>query len=400
MRRRALALAALAAAAVARADASHGPAAHGAGAAGGHALRQRDGLGASAAVDEAGRLLVVYRSGDRLVVRRSPDRGRTWEEPRPVTAEPEAAEADSDARPKIALGRGGEVYVTWTRPLGRPFTGEIRFARSLDGGETFSAPRTVHSDGQEIGHRFDALAVDASGGVVVAWLDKREAVAAARAGGPRYAGAALYAVRSADRGATFGPERKVTDHACECCRIAIRPLADGTVALLWRHVFEPGIRDHALAVLGPGGVPGPVRRATSDGWAVDACPHHGPSLVALEDGALQAVWFTRGPQREGVHTGRLGPGGPSRVRKVGGAAAAHADLAAAGSRLALAWKEFDGERTRLRALLSADGGESWSGRELGATSGPSAQPVVLPVGGGFLVFWNTRDEPLRVEELR
>jgi hypothetical protein len=359
---------------------------------------RRDGLGASAAVDVSGQLLAVYLEGDRLVVRRSEDEGRTWQAPHPVTAAPEAAEADADSRPKIAVGRGGEVYVTWTHPLGRPFTGEVRFARSLDGGETFSAARTVHADRQEVGHRFDALAVDAAGRVVVAWLDKRSQ-AAARAAEVGHPGAALYVVRSDDRGATFGPERKVADHTCECCRIAIRPLSDGSVALLWRHVFDPGIRDHALAVLGADGSPGPVRRATFDGWAIDACPHHGPSLASLEDGGLQAVWFTRGPHRDGVYTGRLGPGGPTGLRTVGGPAAAHADLATAGRKVAIAWKEFDGERTQLRALVSGDGGETWAERELGSTGGPSGQPLVLAHGRRFLVFWPTQEKPLRVEAI-
>jgi hypothetical protein len=357
----------------------------------------REGLGASAAIDARGRLFAVRREGERLVLQRSTDAGRTWDAPRFVTAAPEPAEADSDSRPKVALGRGGEVYVTWTRPLSRPFTGEIRFARSLDGGETFSAARTVHAEDPEVGRRFDALAVDAAGRVVVAWLDKRDREAA-RARGEPYAGAALYVVRSEDRGATFGPERKLADHACECCRIAVRPLGDGTVALLWRHVFEPGIRDHALAVLGADGVPGPVRRATVDDWAIDACPHQGPSLAAVE-GGLQAVWFTRGPVREGVYTGRLGPEGPTRIRRVGGPAAAHGDLASDGRRLAVAWKEFDGERTRLRALVSGDAGETWTERELASTGGPSGQPQVLVQGGRFLAFWHTREERLLVEAI-
>lgn len=391
MRVRILLLAALALAPIAGAGADE-PRSHGSG----HA--PRDGLGASVAIDQAGRLFAVRREEGRLVLQRSSDRGRTWDAPRAVTAVPEMAEADSDSRPKVALGPEGEVYVTWTHPLSKPFTGEIRFARSLDGGVTFSTPRTVNADGLEVGHRFDALAVDASGRVVVAWLDKRD-VEAARARGERYAGAAMYVVRSEDRGATFGPERKVADHACECCRIAIRPLADGGVALLWRHVFEPGIRDHALAVLGADGVPSPVRRATFDDWAIDACPHQGPSLVAIE-GALQAVWFTRGPQREGVFTGRLGAGGGvTRLRQVGGPAAAHADLAAVGRRLAVAWKEFDGERTRLRALVSGDAGETWSERELASTGGSSGQPQVLVHGDRFLVFWHTREKPLLVEAI-
>jgi hypothetical protein len=348
-------------------------------------------------VGPAGVVWAVHRQAGRLVVQRSSDDGRSWGAARPVTAEPEAAEADGDSRPKIAVGKGGELYVTWTRPLSRPYSGEVRFARSLDGGESFSPPRTVHSDRQETGHRFDALAVDTAGRVVVAWLDKRDLLRAQAEGRP-YRGAALYLVRSDDRGATFGPERKVADQACECCRIALLPRPDGSTMLLWRQVFEGGVRDHAVAVLGDDGLPGQVARATRDGWAIDACPHHGPSLAA-GDPEPWAVWFTRGPVREGVFAASLGGSGVREPRPVGGAAAAHADAAASGRRLAIAWKEFDGERTRLRALVSEDGGGAFAERELGATAGASGQPFVLRRGDGFLVFWNTRERPLRVEAI-
>jgi hypothetical protein len=87
--------------------------------------------------------------------------------------------------------------------------------------------------------------------------------------------------------------------------------------------------------------------------------HHGPAPARDGDGTLHAVWFTQGPGREGVWYGRLREGGVGGARRVGGDAAAHADLAASGTRLAVAWKEYDGQRTALRALTSADGGRSW-----------------------------------------
>jgi hypothetical protein len=358
------------------------------------------GLGASAAFDAGGVLWAVAREGKHVVVRRSADLGRAWSQAAPVNAAPEDVGADGDARPKIAVGPGGEIYVTWTKPLSKPYTGDIRFARSLDGGRSFSAPLTIHTDRQEITHRFDSVAVNRSGQVFVVWIDKRDGVAAAKAKAGAYRGAAVYFAVSDDRGASFRGDFKLADHSCECCRIALVPRDDGSVLAMWRHVFSPNIRDHALARMQPDGRAGEVVRATFDDWRIDVCPHHGPSLAADAAGRLHAVWFSQGPGHAGVFYGRLGEGRVEGERRVGGETAEHADLAANGRRIAVAWKEFDGQRSQLRAMLSEDGGTTWRDRGVAATAGASDQPRVLERQGRFYVFWNTRQEPFSVYPLQ
>lgn len=355
-------------------------------------------LGAGAAFDGQGVLWAVHKVSGHIAVRRSGDLGRSWANPVLVTAAPEPTDAGGDSRPKIATGPGGELYLTWTRPLSRPYTGEVRFSRSIDGGRTFSAPVVVHRDRQEITHRFDALAVGVGGRIFVAWVDRRDGVAAAARGEP-YRGAAIYFAVSEDRGATFRGDFKVADHSCECCRIALVARPDGTVAAFWRHIFEPNIRDHAVATLLPDGTVAGMRRATFDDWRIDACPHHGPGLGEEDGGPLHAVWFSAAPGGGGVFYGRLREGGIDGLRRVGGETAEHADLAVAGRRVGVAWKEFDGERTRLRGMVSEDAGATWTGCELGSTEGPSDHPHLLAFGGRFYVLWNTRDEPLTVVAL-
>jgi hypothetical protein len=281
----------------------------------------------------------------------------------------------------------------------KPYTGEIRFARSLDGGRTFSTPVIVHRDRQEITHRFDSIVVNPKGQVIVAWIDKRDLVATAAAKGPAYRGAAVYFAVSDDRGTSFRGDYKLADNSCECCRIALVCHDDGGVTALWRHIFEPNIRDHALAQFSSDGKAGPVRRASFEDWKIDACPHHGPALAEDARHRLHAVWFSAAPQNQGVFYGRLRDGNVEARRRIGGEAAVHADIAVNGNSVAIAWKEFDGENTRLRSLVSKDGGEHWLEHTLSATPGSSDHPRVLAFGGNFHVFWNTRDKPLSVTPL-
>ena len=353
----------------------------------------RVALGASVAFDARGVLWAVNTGDNQVLLRRSADAGASWSAPRPVNAVPEGIGAEGDARPKIALGPRGEIYVTWTKPLAKPYTGDIRFARSLDGGNTFSAPVTVHTDRQEITHRFDALTVARDGKLFIAWIDKRDMAALGKGG--QYRGAAVYYAVSDDQGASFRGDFKLADHCCECCRIAMLPRDDGSVLALWRHVFEPNVRDHAVGVMHADGRASATRRVTFDTWAVDVCPHHGPSFAADAKGRLHAVWFTQGAKREGVFYGRLrtdGEPGVDALRRVGGEAAEHADIAAAGSRVVVVWKEFDGTRANLRAMISDNNGDNWREQDLRAISGASDQPRILAREGRFYAFWNTRNE--------
>lgn len=353
-------------------------------------------LGADAAFDAQGALWAVHKVSGHIAVSRSADRGQTWSSPVLVTPAPEMTDAGGDARPKIAVAGSGEIYVTWTRPLDEPFTGEIRFSRSLDRGRTFLPPVIVHRDRQIITHRFDTMAVNDRGQLFVAWIDKRDLVAATKAGGEPYRGAAVYFAVSDDRGASFRGDYKVADHSCECCRIALTPGAAGTVVAMWRHIFAPNIRDHAIASLRPDGTAGAIQRASFDDWRLDACPHHGPSIAIDADGDAHAVWFTASTERRGIYYSRMTGDGADRLRHIGVPPAANADIATDGRRLAVTWKDIDNGRTRLRGMLSSDAGRSWDEFVLASTAGASGQPRILCHGGTFVVFWNTQETPLSV----
>lgn len=355
-------------------------------------------LGASALFAPDGQLYAVAKRGEHLLLYRSTDEGASWSAPVVVNAQPEAISADGENRPKLAFTREGALLVSWTKPLSKPNTGEIRLARAADG-EHFSVPITVHRDRAEITHRFESMLVARDGRVLLAWIDKRD-LEKAKAGKEAYRGAAIYAAVSTDGGRSFLPEKKLADHSCECCRLTSASDADGTPLFMWRHVFAPNERDHAIVRVKADGSPETLLRATFDRWKIDGCPHHGPSLAVDSDGIRHAVWFNQKDGEGRVFYGRLGAddaaGAVDGQRTVGDAHAEHADLAVAGKRVAVVWKAFDGAQAKLQAELSVDGGKTFRSLELAVSAGPSDQPRALWRGERLYAFWHTANEGMRV----
>ena len=353
----------------------------------------------TAAFDNDGNLWVAFEFGGRVYVSMAEDDFDALSAPVAVNAVAEEIDVNGENRPKIAIGPGGEVYVSWTRKLPGGFNGEIRFSRSLDGGSSFEPARTINDDGLVTGHRFETLLVDADGNVFLAWIDKRELVAA-KAAGEEYAGAAVYYSVSSDRGKTFAANREVSSHSCECCRIAASETPDGEVALFYRGIFGDNIRDHAFAMIDAGSVTKPMRRATDDDWYIEGCPHHGPAIASAGESAFDLAWFTNGGKRSGVYYARFSPedGQLKQLIPVSTAASAgHPSLVRTPGRLLLAWKEFTGERTEVRLIESVDDGRSWSGpATLASTRRDSDHPFLVAHGSNVFLAWHSSDEGLRI----
>ena len=363
---------------------------------------KRAELGISAAVDGAGTIWVASResAGDAafLALQSSSDNGRTWSPPRKLTTE--AITASGESRPKIAFSRQGEIFIAYTKPIARPHVGDIRFIRSTDGGRTFSAPTTVHAHRAVTTHSFESMIVDGEGRIFIAWVDGRDADAA-KARGERYAGSAIYYAVSDDGGAHFRGDYKVADHSCECCRIGLALNRQGNPVALWRHVFAPNVRDHALSELGANGSAAPLQRASFDDWRIDACPHQGPAHAYAADGRRHQVWFNgKEGSGGGVQYAAFAPDGarPAPV-SLGNAQASQADIAVQGARVAVAWKQFDGAATAVLARLSDDGGETWREQSPGRTAGDSGKPYLVNSADGIMLVWRTDKEGIRVMPL-
>jgi len=356
-------------------------------------------LAVTANFDEQGRLWLAAIRGQHIYVSYSDDRGVTRSVPVKVNAEPESILGDGENRPKIIV-RKGVIYVSYTQGLAKPMSGDIRFSRSTDGGKTFSAPLTVNDNREIISHRFDSMAVNGKGHVYIAWLDKREQSAAQKKG-EKYNGASVYYAMSDDGGVSFRRNVKIADHVCECCRTAMAVDIDGYPVIVWRHIYDTNIRDHALVKLD--GKMAPVR-LSHENWNIAACPHHGPSLSIAADGIYHAAWFSNAPERHGLFYAHSTDQGKtfSSPLNFGNIEAqpSRPYLLSLGSRVYLVWKEFDGESTGILGMFSGDGGKSWSAREkLASTSDVSDWPLLIGENSRVYLSWNTKNEGYRLIEM-
>lgn len=367
-----------------------------------HTEHQHSSLAVSVAFDAQGQLWRASVNGGLVQVSHSADLGKTFSKPVTVNKTPQKIGADSEARPKIAIAKQGHIYLTWTEALKKPFAGYIWFARSIDNGKTFEAPLIVHQDRSEITHRFDALNVAADGKVTVAWVDKRDLIAAKAAKKP-YDGAAIYYAVSTDNGASFNQEQKLADSSCECCRIALTNKPDGTVAALWRHVFEGSERDHMIAEIPANNVAAAPKRATYGKWKVDGCPHHGASLASGGEGAqwwgYHMAWFDGGNDEAGKQSslfyarmdGEAWVSSPAKKFGNMQKQAGHPALAAVGEQVWLVWREKDAGKSQIWLMKSSDEGKSWDDKQLVTDAlGNADYPILLQHGKQVYLVWNTQ----------
>jgi len=337
-----------------------------------------------------------------------------------VNDRPGDAAPHEQAPAQVAVGPEGAVYLLWqnnTKVPGRRFpASDLRFARSVDGGRTFSPAVTVNDDAGGIpsSHTFHDLSVAPDGTVWVSWIDSRrkDAARAARpkpATPPDAAGhghghkhgmgdeddlppSEVRVAKSTDGGRTFGPSLVVDTAPCPCCRTTLAFGPDGAVYVGWRKEYGGDVRDVVVARLGAGeaAFSAPVR-VHQDAWVFPACPHTGPSLAVDALGRVHVGWYTGREGRQGLWYARSDDGGRSfgaPVALVTGPDVPPSQVAvsADGDEVLAAWDDRAGQGGRRVALARITA----EGRMVRMDGVQGRIPALEAHRGGALLAWHDR----------
>jgi Neuraminidase (sialidase) len=154
-----------------------------------------------------GDLLLSWVAGDssdwHVYFARSPDGGATWSEPRRVTDRAHDVHPHGESSPRL-VAAAGVVAVAWTNSV--PATGRkwpasnIRFSRSADGGRTWSRAVTLNDDtaAGPAGHIFHGATWSGDSGIAVAWMDERGGAAPGNTGAESHLGHHAEAAEESD----------------------------------------------------------------------------------------------------------------------------------------------------------------------------------------------------------
>ncbi len=267
-----------------------------------------------------------------LYAARSSDGGMTFSPPVRVNDAPGDVHPHAEGSPRL-VAAPGVAALFWNNQVAAPTrvwgATDLRFARSTDGGATWTPALTLQDDTTGVfppgENTFHGATWGGDSTLVVAWLDGRERderhVALAEVAGvprdsaalapdqfadlddPRDGDATIFAAVSHDLGDTWEhTNRRVQGGVCPCCRVGLAGTPSGDVVATWRQHFDTNIRDPAFRSLFATDEE-PVR-VHADNWSFPGCPHAGPALDVDAEGTAHVVWYTGADGRMGLHYAR------------------------------------------------------------------------------------------------
>ena len=346
-------------------------------------------------IDSSGTIHIVYDddtqnvTGSDILYRRSTDRGLTWSPPLKVSTNGAVA-----TNGVLALDASGNPYIAFTSQNGS--TGEIWFARSTDHGLTFQPPVRVSTAGRTAD--FSAVAVDAKGNVVVAFIDED----------PSNSLLVLNAIRSVDSGATFGTVQRLPG---ENSINPVQPLSlafdsKGAAYLAWTTDTAGGtVASTCRMAIAPSGTTFSVKKTISD-TTVNA---FAPRIAVDKSDALYVTFYNRYVNADAtlnreVMVMKSTDGGttfatPINVSNNDGQSYFPAVVPDARGGVSIVWEDDTGnDQSDVFYVHSADGGKTFSVPvNLSANSGVSTTAVgAADALGNLLVMW-TDDSPANTE---
>ena len=230
----------------------------------------------SVALTLAGDTLYVITGHEHsLNVSRSTDGGKTFTEPVSSTGH-QTAHVLRVERPAISANEEGKVAVAWLELNFEGGNNKVWYAQSLDSGQTFESPRLVSEDppGETA---MVTMLLDPDGNPILTWLSGNHLRFARSSDG----GESFSPAKEIGKGACECCQPAMLQNGNDLL-VAYRGMSVDE---------DGAFRDAALIRSLDGGETfGPVSFATDSHWYIDACPISGPS-IATRDESIYITWM-------------------------------------------------------------------------------------------------------------
>ncbi len=247
------------------------------------AIATPDGGAAQHAITDAdGTIHLLYDKGNEPFYAKSTDGGATFSAPLPLV---DAASKKPELNYIVwdmALGKSGQVFAVlgnnaWQLKLPKDQFG-LFFTTLEPGAKAFTPLRNINHEPSE----GFAIAADGKGNVALSWLKGK-----------------IFASISRDGGKTFSPGAELSPslNPCPCCTTALTYGADGKLAMLYREQTNDD-RELYMVLVGTDGKQTRQKVSTIP-WKVNACPMTYYSVNPSKDGYTTAypmkgeIYFTR-----------------------------------------------------------------------------------------------------------
>ncbi|MET0553230.1 MAG: sialidase family protein [Vicinamibacteria bacterium] len=301
--------------------------------------------------------------------------------------------------PAVAEQGDGSLFAHWLAKSGAgQYAYDVRVGTSRDHGATWSGSVVPHRDATETEHGFVSFARWDERSMGLVWLDGRRTAGSAGHGGGQGAMALLHT--TLDASLRLGPETVLDDRVCDCCQTDAARAGDATV-VVYRDRSADEVRDIAVVRYANGAWSEP-RTIAPDGWRIQGCPVNGPA-VAAAGSKVAVAWFTapHGQARVSVaFSADAGATFGAPIRVDDGRPLGRVDVALRADGTAfVSWLEqaaSAGARVRVRRI-APDGapGDAVTVADASALRS-SGFPRMAASGGDVVVAWTDASEPSRV----
>lgn len=274
-----------------------------------------------------------------------------------------------------------DVFALWQDS--RNDDGDIYFAHSPDGGQTWKVSTRVNHDAPGLGQSSPDIALDGSGVLHAVWVDSRAGTED------------IYYSRSADNGATWSTEVRLNDVPTGTQKSPAIAALGNKVCVVW----EDGRVAYARGIY--------VDCSTNGGqtWGTDARVnnddgefyHYAPDIALGADGRVHIVWYDNRSGNWDIYYTYLSAAGTSNVRLNDGTAGmqSYPAIAASGNTVQVVWA--DSSSGLVIGDVSTDGGATWGkDKRVSEVNGIMEPDVTFDGQGTAWAIWRVPTTTYRV----